>query len=71
MLASSDVEGSSVFARVKLAAFGVFHSMRERDSHQRVTIGSQSWSLFLHLVDALQVSGAPTMNALQKRGHTT
>jgi len=55
MLANNDVDGSSFLARVKLAAFGVFHSMRERDSHQRVTLGSQSWSLFLHLVDALQV----------------
>jgi len=53
--ADSDDDSSSVLAWAKLAVFGVFHSMRERDSHQRITLASQSWSFFLRLVDALQV----------------
>merc|ERR1719331_3705641 len=48
-------DGQSLADRIKLAAFGVFHSMREREAGQRITKANQFWRLLLLFVDSVQV----------------
>jgi len=49
-------ESPTLSQRFKHAVFGTFHSMRERDSKQRVTVAGQVWMVTLLLIDFIQVA---------------
>jgi len=52
---AADNTPHSLVDRAKFAAFGVFHSMREKGSSRRFSLRGQLWAIVLRIVDAVQV----------------